>query len=51
MDLPSDVVDDGPQLEIVEKLNVIDRVLAQLGALFVTMHVSVRCRGCVLGPA
>ena len=39
-DLPSDVVDDLSELEIVEKLDVVDCLLAKLVSLFVAKYVS-----------
>ena len=39
--LPSNVVDDLPEFEVVEQCNVVDSLLPQLVTLLVSKHVGV----------
>ena len=38
--LPADLIDDGPELEVVEKFDVVHGLLPQLVALLVAEHIA-----------
>ena len=46
-DLPSDIIDNLTKFEVIEELDVVDCLLAQLISLFISKHVGTSS-GCVL---